>query len=77
MNCSTTATHIFRTRLEFKQFDVILAKEQLGCLYYSLQFVNFNIDQAIQGEGAPIMADTLILHAETVSVYPSSNKTLV
>ena len=77
MNCSTTATHIFRTRLEFKQFDVILAKEQLGCLYYRLQFVNFNIDQVIQGERDPVMADTMILYDQTVSVYPSSNKSLV
>ena len=28
MNCRTTSTHKFRTRLRFKQFDVILAKEQ-------------------------------------------------
>ena len=28
MDCGTTMTHKFRTRLGFKQFDVILAKEQ-------------------------------------------------
>ena len=28
MDCRTTAAHKFRTRLGFKQYDVILAKEQ-------------------------------------------------
>ena len=28
MGCRTTAAHKFRTRLEFKQYDVILIKEQ-------------------------------------------------
>ena len=29
MDCKTTSTHKFRTRLEFKQYDIILTKEQL------------------------------------------------
>ena len=28
MDCKTTSPHKFRTRLEFKQYDVILTKEQ-------------------------------------------------
>ena len=28
MDCRTTSAHKFRTRLGFKQYDVILAKEQ-------------------------------------------------
>ena len=28
MNCRTISAHIFRTRLEFKQYDVILTKEK-------------------------------------------------
>ena len=28
MDCKTTSTHKFRRRLEFKQYDLILKKEQ-------------------------------------------------
>ena len=28
IDCRTTSTHKFRTRLEFKQYDVIITKEQ-------------------------------------------------
>ena len=45
MNCRTTSAHKFRIKLGFKQFDVILRKEQLALTKIMSSFEGKNMEK--------------------------------